>query len=280
MPDKLHDLIKATVQNARYNLVGVVEDSAVKFGNQPYPRSGWAVFTCGGPGSGKSYTIRNQLLIDAKVLDSDNIKMLYVKLLEKLVNSPETSPRVKEQILEPYGGRLPDPKNPRDMEELHKYTSWKRHLFSKALDSFLRSSGKRLQNFVIDTTGNNVEELVLNTRLFKDLGYRVALVWVVTSIDLAKIRNKTRDRVVPEDYLEHVHRKILNTIPRAVRQGLLNTLDELWVVFSKNTDEGMFRSRFRDTAFKLEKVNGRFELSDEMLQRITQHVNPGEASHD
>jgi hypothetical protein len=29
----------------------------------------------------------------------------------------------------------------------------------------------------------------------------------------------------------------------------------------------------------LEKINGRFELSDEMLQRITQHVNPGEASH-
>ena len=258
----------------------ITDDRSVKFGGVPYPKNGWAIFTCGGPGSGKSYTINKQLMIDAKVLDSDQIKMLYIKLLKKIISSPKVDEETKKQLLEPFGGKIPDPKNPNDMDTLHKFTSWKKHLFSKSLSSFIKSSAKNLQNFIIDTTGNNINEIALNATMFKNMGYKVALVWVITNIDLARIRNRTRDRVVPEDYLENIHHKIISTIPATIRNGLLNVLDEIWIVFSKDSEEREFRSRFKDTAFKLEKVNGKFILTDDMLQKITQHATGGRTPDD
>ena len=279
MSDKLLNTIKSLLQN-KHSKIGLIEDASIKFGGMAYPKSGWAIFTCGGPGSGKSYTIRNQFLIDAKILDSDILKELYVKLLEKIVNSPTTDLETRKRLLEPYGGKLPDMRNSKHVDELHKYVTLEKRLFIKALKSFLKSSGKRLQNFIIDTTGNNINGLILNAHMFKDLGYKVALVWIITNIDLARLRNKTRDRVVTEEYLEQVHNKILNTIPKIIREGSLDVLDELWIVFNKNTGEGEFRSRFKDTAFKLEKMNGHFVLTDQILQKITQHAKGGEATND
>lgn len=279
MSDKLFNIIKSTLKTKQRS-TGLIEDSSIKFGGKPYPRSGWAIFTCGGPASGKSYTIRNQFLIDAKILDSDIFKELYVKLLEKMVSSPDIDPETKKQILEPFDGDLPDTRNPRHVDALHRYVTLEKRLFIKAFKSFLKSAGSKLQNFVIDTTGNDINSLILNAHMFKDLGYNVALVWIITNIDLAKIRNKTRNRVVNEEYLEHVHNKILNTIPKIVREGMLNVLDEMWIVFSKNIEGSDFRSKFKDTAFKLEKVNGSFELTDEMLQKITQHATGGRTPDD
>lgn len=173
MPDKLFSVIKSLLQNKRSS-IGLIEDASIKFGGTAYPKSGWAIFTCGGPGSGKSYTIRNQFLIDAKILDSDILKDLYVKLLEKIVNSPTTDPETRKHLLEPYGGKLPNMRNSKHVDELHKYITLEKRLFIKVLKNFLESAGKKLQNFVIDTTGNNINGLILNMHMFKELGYKVA----------------------------------------------------------------------------------------------------------
>lgn len=264
--------IKQRIKTIISNIRSLTERSSITFNNETYPRDGWAVFTAGGPGSGKSFTIKNQFMIEGKVLDSDVVKVLYIHLLQKLLNDPDVSNEEKNKLLEPFEGHVPNLKNPHDMDNLHKYTSWKKHFFTKVFDSFLKSSGKSLQNVIIDTTGNNLSEIVLNANLLKEMGYKVSMVWVITNINLAKIRNKTRDRTVPDDYLEYVHNKLLNSIPESIRAGLLDRLDELWIVLGSDNKSNNFKEKFANSVFKLEKGEGTFKLSDEMLQKITLHA--------
>ena len=51
----------------------LLEDKVVKFGGQTYPKFGWCVILCGGPGSGKSSI---GVPINAKTYNVDDLKVI------------------------------------------------------------------------------------------------------------------------------------------------------------------------------------------------------------
>lgn len=272
--DRISNIILASVNV-------IEENSAVTFDNNAFPTEGWAIFTAGGPGSGKSWVIKQQFLIDAKVIDSDDIKLFYIKWLRKKIADPNVDAKTKAELISYFGGKIPNPRNPKDMERLHYWASNRKHLFTHMVKNFLRSSAKSLQNFILDTTGNNTQEIMDSAKVFKSLGYKVSLVWIVTNIDIAKERNRNRERVVSEEYLIETHNKIMKSIPRAIITGKLKYIDEFWLVFNNTHVSNSvvdFRSKFKDTAFKLKKSGTSFELDRDLLMKIVKEsgIEPAE----
>lgn len=59
----------------------MLERRVMTFGSDEhvYPKSGWCVILAGGPGSGKGYTIENKIMLNARVIDVDELKKQYIK---------------------------------------------------------------------------------------------------------------------------------------------------------------------------------------------------------
>ena len=64
--------------------IQLLTEAGITLGNKAYPREGQIVIICGGSGSGKSHVTDNLLLLDGKVLDTDNIKSLVLKISKEL----------------------------------------------------------------------------------------------------------------------------------------------------------------------------------------------------
>ena len=115
------------------DVTSINEDTFVKFNGEAYPNSGIAVIMAGPPASGKSTIIKQQLLIDGKIIDPDRVSELMTeKILKKAQTADE---KTKEELLKPFGGETPDLKNPEHVEILHfmfkKYKDVIRHEFLK-----------------------------------------------------------------------------------------------------------------------------------------------------
>ncbi len=233
---------------------GIIDEaSAVTFNKKSYPKEGWAVIMAGGAGSGKGFVISKSVLIDAKVIDVDNIKKMYNKLISKKEGLPE--------------GKLKwDLKDPKDVAELHriiKEKGWREDV----VNQFFTSNNK-LRNIIFDITGKSASTLTNYTKMVKDLGYEVSLVWVVTNREVAIVRNLTRDRVVPENQFHAIHNQVNDTIlPFLKDPNTSKNVDEAWVVFSgpavSEIEDGgntsiTVRTDLKDKAFKLIKKGRAF----------------------
>lgn len=260
--DRISNIMLASVN-------AIEENSAVTFDGKAYPDKGWAIFTAGGPGSGKSWVIKQQFLIDAKVIDSDTIKENYIKILKQKLADPNIPAKVKAKLIGPFRGKIPDLSKPIDSERLHLFLR-RKHLTTKTVKTFLRSSAKSHQNFIIDTTGNNIEEVYSNADIFKKLGYKLSIAWIVTNVDLASKRNASRTRHVNEEYLRSTHENLARNIPDGLLENRFKMFDEFWIVFNNEdkTRASDFRSRFKDTAYKLEKSGDSFIITNDIVRKI------------
>lgn len=239
------------------------EASAVTFGGKNYPRDGWAVVMIGGPGSGKGTIIERQLLIDAKHLDTDSLKELYVELQKRR-------------------GEIPyDLHNDVDVSKLHAYIASK-DWGNKMAYNFFNANGT-LQNVIFDTTGNNmavVEQMVNGS---KKMGYKVAIVWVVANRAQSLLRNIVRVRNVKDDIFHNIHNAIPGNIIPFIQSGAGNA-DEVWVVFNGGTEvtyqvKQKDGSDLKDTVFKLNMKSGQ-PLSGELLEKINNFIGPKEVNPD
>lgn len=254
----------------------LLEDTSVKFGSKPYPKDGWAVFLVGGPGSGKSSTGLDRLLINAKIIDSDNINESYLKLLKTLYNSKDTPQEVKLTIYKRYGNvnniRL-------DTDAYNKEFAQKvdedKQFMHKIVDLYIKSNQHSLSNIIIDSTGNNQEALISTAKKLKSIGYKLSIVWIVTNVAEAVDRNTRRIRKVNVDYLVEIHRNLFNTIPSLLEdKNIVDIFDEAWIIFGENISNfsKKFSERYANTAFKLDKENGIFKMPPDMRDRIVKEV--------
>ena len=254
----------------------LLEDTSVKFGSKPYPKDGWAVFLVGGPGSGKSSTGLDRLLINAKIIDSDNINESYLKLLKTVYNSKDTSQEVKLTIYKKYGNvnslRL-------DTDSYNREFSQKvdedKQFMRKIVDLYIKSNQNSLSNIIIDSTGNNREALISTAKKLKSVGYKLSIVWIVTNVAEAAGRNTRRIRKVNVDYLVKIHHNLFTTIPAMLGdRNIAEIFDEAWIVFGENVSDfsKKFSEKYANTAFKLDKENGIFTIPADMRDRIVKEV--------
>ena len=165
------------------------------------------IFMAGGPGSGKSFTAMEIFGIDKKLKSSFSSTGL------KSVNSDSAF----EKGLKDNGI------NPKKLADIEKNDS---ELWNKIAnnDDSIRNKAKQLTakqkafyeagrlGMIIDGTGHVYSKIQKNKKYAESLGYDTYMVFVNTSLEVAKERNQNRDRVLSDDLLEKSWKDVQNNL--------------------------------------------------------------------
>lgn len=138
-----------------------------------------AVFMAGGPGSGKGY-VNSSIFegTEAKVVNSDD-------LLEFLMAKNNLPLKFDPKQVELYAKQMEVRKQAKASVTVRQ-------------DNYVNG----LLPIVIDGTGKDFDDIRDQAEKLKKIGYDVSMVFVNTTLDVAKARNKKRARTVPDDVVE------------------------------------------------------------------------------
>ena len=165
------------------------------------------VFMAGGPGSGKSFTAMEIFGIDKKLkssfssfgLKSVNSDSAFEAGLKKNGINPKDLARIEKEEPELWDKITKTPGGIRD----------KAKQLTKKQKSFYEAG--RL-GMIIDGTGHEYGKIAKNKKYAESLGYDTYMVFVNTSLEVAKERNEKRERVLPEDLLEKSWSDVQNNL--------------------------------------------------------------------
>lgn len=165
------------------------------------------VFMAGGPGSGKSFTAMEIFGIDKKLkssfstfgLKSVNSDSAFEAGLKKNGIDPKDLARIEREEPELWDKITKTPGGIRD----------KAKQLTKKQKSFYEAG--RL-GMIIDGTGHEYGKIAKNKKYAESLGYDTYMVFVNTSLEVAKERNQARDRVLPDDLLEKSWSDVQNNL--------------------------------------------------------------------
>ena len=154
-----------------------------------------AVFLAGGPGSGKTYVVKQIFGIP----DRFNISMSGMKMVN--------SDKELKFLLKKYGfgtdldilpdelfKQLTDPDN----DDYSGFRGYSKEL-TKERERLYREG--RL-GMIIDGTGHKFQKIQSHKKELEDVGYDTYMIFVNTSLEVAQHRNTIRDRVLPPKLLE------------------------------------------------------------------------------
>lgn len=154
-----------------------------------------AVFLAGGPGSGKTYVVKQIFGIP----DKFNISMSGMKMVN--------SDKELKFLLNKYGfgtdlDKMPDElfrqlTDP-DYEDYSGFRGYSKEL-TKEREKAYRDG--RL-GMIIDGTGHKFQKIQSHKKELEDIGYDTYMIFVNTSLEVAQHRNTIRDRVLPPKLLE------------------------------------------------------------------------------
>jgi predicted kinase len=160
-----------------------------------------AVFMAGGPGSGKSFVASELFGIPKKI----NVSVSGLKTVN---SDTEFEFLLKKYGFETFGtGKLDIDKWPEEVfdaiaggdEDSETMTVRKKAKLMTA-DRKKKYMEGRL-GMIIDGTGHNFQKIKKEKKQLEALGYDCYMVFVNTSLEVAKKRNKERTRRLPEDIL-------------------------------------------------------------------------------
>ena len=179
-----------------------------------------AVFTAGGPGSGKSYT--------ASELFGMPEKMPYVSAKGlKGVNSDSAFEAYLDNAKLSHDVRS---LNPEDYEKAMDLRNQAKRVTAKRMHQYINSK----LGMLIDGTGKNYDKISNMKRQLQKQGYDCYMIFVNTSLKVALERNSKRSRKVPEDVVRKGHAAVSNNMGRF--QGLFGGSNMLIVDNSEYKD--------------------------------------------
>ncbi|MBR6908129.1 hypothetical protein IKN40_06735 [bacterium] len=199
----------------------ILEKQSINFGKSN-PNYGQCIILAGGPGSGKGYVKDHKILADFKSVDVDELKKMYIKMVEKGKIKDDKSYNLK---------------NPEDVSELHmkvKERGWK----NKQREHFWKqhaSDKSNLPNILWDMVSDDVKDIDEIIKYAKPIGYNITLVWVCCNIDTAREANQYRDRTVSDNVITKGHKGAYKTLIALLQNKYPETnegLDNVWIAFT------------------------------------------------
>jgi len=163
------------------------------------------IFLAGGPGSGKSkvskeiFGIHGIVSFSASGLKSVNSDSAFEHQLKKSGIEPKELAKIEKEDPALWKKITEDPNGVR---ELAKKTTQK-------IKAFYEEG--RL-GMIIDGTGDDVLKIQNQKKRAEALGYDTFMVFVNTSLEVAKYRNSKRDRVLPENLLISIWKECQNNL--------------------------------------------------------------------
>lgn len=146
-----------------------------------------AIFLAGGPGSGKSYVA--QQLLRGSGLRSVNSDTIY----EYLAKKQDFDLGDPDKVASDQGQQMRNRAKDLTLTQQEKYLEGRLGL-------------------IIDGTGKDVTKVASQSEELKKLGYETMMIFVNTSLDVAKERNRQRARSVPDEMVEKMWRQVQDNI--------------------------------------------------------------------
>lgn len=252
----------------------------LEVGGIRYPKSGNILILAGGSGSGKGHQLKNLIGLEGKVLDVDKLKSLVIE------SEYFRSTLKREHNLEITKESMKDPKFTKQLHDILKERGFKEKVYNSL--KYIADLEEHKPNLIFDVTLSSFEQFKNICDIVKDLRYdlkKVHLVWVINTLEVALKQNSQRERVVPEDVVEMIHKEVANNLAEICRLGnkITNYLDgDIWISFNKvdvdvkgmpgNTGKGfyytkanMFKIKSAGGPIKFPKVDGQ-ELADKIFE--------------
>jgi len=210
--------------------ISLLEDKVVKFNNATYPKFGWCVMMCGGPGAGKSTVLKNIVPIEGKVYNADTVKEMAVTSGEIVDNKLIFNG--KEYSLDGI-----DPPYNLNNSEFVSFLHMSLKPLNKKIKSNLFKLGisaeqGRLPNIIFDMTGDDPDDFTNIIYQLQDVGYKFCVVWVFNSVEASIENNSRRERKILEDILiNKCHDVYVSMLYVINKSGLMSLIDDFWVVF-------------------------------------------------
>ena len=202
------------------------EDKQVTFGRGvTNPNYGWCVIVAGATGSGKGFTIDNEIPIVGKTINVDDLKKIYIEMVRK------------HKIQD----REYDLGNSQDTYQLHKVIKnkgWKEKQMKGVMNADVHPID-RLPNLIFDITGKQLSDISSIVSMAKPMGYKIMMVWVASNRGMAMFRNLKRDRVVPQETFHTIHNQCNAFLPSFLKgneSGIVNDIDRAYIVFGSGMD--------------------------------------------
>jgi len=199
--------------------VNNLTEALITFGGQAYPKFGNVVIMAGGAGSGKGFVKDNLVGIEGYTFDVDELKKLASQ-------APRIAKRVKDELGVDLAELGSDLKNPDNVAKLHAIIGdylGVSDLRTKTLyKSIVAAHPERKPNLIFDVTLKDLRKLEKITRQVSNLGYsleNIHIVWVINDIEVAKVQNTQRDRMVPTEILVNTHRGASETMGDILNMG-------------------------------------------------------------
>jgi len=192
---------------------------------------GQIVFFAGGAASGKGFSIAN--FIDAtkfRIRDVDQLKSQMTRMDSLLKKYPE----LKDLKLS----------DPQAVFRLHQIAKIER-LPEKQMTALIggQQYPQNLPNLLFDTTLKDLDDIDTYMPQFLRIGYQpenVHITWVLTDYSVAIVRNRQRERVVPDDIMLKTHTGAALTIAHLLRAGLPRSINGSFTVILNNPEEVTF----------------------------------------
>ena len=189
-----------------------------------------AVFMAGGPGSGKSYVAGQIFGIPKKV----NVSMSGLKSVN---SDTEFEFLLKKYGFETFGtGKLDIDKWPDEVFDMIAGGDEDSEAMTLRKKAKLMTKDRKEKymegrlGMIIDGTGHDYAKLKKEKDQLTKMGYDCYMVFVNTSLKVAKQRNKERTRRLPEDILVKSWKDVQNNLGKF--QGLFGTILQLWIIQS------------------------------------------------
>ncbi len=235
------------------------EDKVVKFNGEMFPKFGWACILMGGGGSGKGSAFKKLIPIEGKYMNIDDLKenprfweiqnresgITYKQTVDSRLKDISDGQLAVDDILDPTATRnvismgqkkkVPyvgaDLRNSEYNNELHQTLKpLGRKIKQRAWDTGKDADSERLPNVIFDITADELIDIENVVNALKPRGYKIAIVWMLSTAAMAIKNNQGRGRSVPENILVNAHRKVINTARELFASPVLNDIDNFWVI--------------------------------------------------
>lgn len=230
----------------------LLEDRMVKYGGELAPKFGWCVIYVGGPGSGKGSSTKYLSRLQGDYYNVDDLKEI-----ERMWNikDPETgrphsdnftTPSELVPKLDDEGNPIRDKKgniimydknrnmgNSEFVSELHQEMKplskkWKRSILANPENIKGRD---RLPNIIFDITGDESSKIMEIVDKLKQFGYKIAVIWVLSTVERAMRNNANRPRQVDTDNVFiPKHLGVISAVEQIFKSGEIRKIDEFWVI--------------------------------------------------
>ena len=201
-----------------------------------------AIFLAGGPGSGKSFVAQKLFGIPEKVnVSKTGLKMVNQDnelelLLKKYFGTTDIDNMPDELFADLTGVDKKGKAVDYDTSGLRKYA---KSLSKERLR--LYTNGKL--GVIIDGTGHNFGKIKKRRKELMDLGYDTYMVFVNTSLKIARERNEKRDRVVPDTIVQKSWEDVQSNL--GAFQGLFGGSNFMIVQNNKMLSDAQIKKHFK-----------------------------------